>query len=116
MRNLSTTLRFLFSSFRRRIFSLDKQHYEGNRRPSSVWINNTVAVESSDRGASSVRINNTATWPTGYLSKSWSRRIFESLSAEVVSLAFSAKRGVTSYYTRHIERRVVYDWLFASRF
>ncbi|KAM1850953.1 hypothetical protein ACFX13_015074 [Malus domestica] len=68
----------------------------------------------TDRGAHSVWINSTSTGPTGYLFKSRSRKIFESLSANVISLAFSVKRGVTSYYTRHIERLVVYDWLFAK--
>ncbi|KAM2825880.1 hypothetical protein COP1_035608 [Malus domestica] len=95
--------------FRQHIFSLDKQHCEGNRRTSLVWINNTVAVESANREALSVWINSTVTRPTGYLSKSRSRRIFKSLLAEVILLAFSAKRDVTSYYTQHIERRVVYD-------
>ncbi|RXH70076.1 hypothetical protein DVH24_007332, partial [Malus domestica] len=66
-------------------------HCEGNRRTSSVWINNTIVVESVNREASSVLINSTVTGPTGYLSKSRSRRIFESLLAEVISLAFSVK-------------------------
>ncbi|KAM1171370.1 hypothetical protein ACFX2G_022100 [Malus domestica] len=95
--------------FYRHIFSLDKQHCEGNRRTSSVWINSTIVVESADCEAPSVWINSTATKPTSYSSKSRSRRIFISLLAEVISLAFSVNRGVTSYYTQHIERRVVYD-------
>ncbi|KAM2402261.1 hypothetical protein ACFX1X_030162 [Malus domestica] len=77
--------------FRQHIFNLDKQHCEGNRRTSSIWINSTVAVESANREAPSVWINSTATGPTSYLSKSRSRRIFESLLLEVISLAFSAK-------------------------
>ena len=72
---------------------------------SSVWINNTIAVEPVDRGASSVWINSTASRPVGYLSKSRSRRTSRLLSAEVISPAFSAKWGVTSYYIRHIESR-----------
>ena len=70
---------------------------------SSVWINNTVAVESADRGTPSVWINSIASWPTSYLSKSRLRRIFGSLLAEVILLAFSAKWGIIGYYFRHIE-------------
>ncbi|CAN6577339.1 unnamed protein product [Malus baccata var. baccata] len=30
--------------FRQHIFGLDKQHYGGNRRTSSVWINSTIIL------------------------------------------------------------------------
>ncbi|KAM1041458.1 hypothetical protein ACFX2C_030628 [Malus domestica] len=71
---------------------------------SSVGIDSTVAVESADLAASSVGINSTASRATGYLSKSRSRRISESLLVEVISSAFSTKRGVTVYQARHIAR------------
>ncbi|KAM1006398.1 hypothetical protein ACFX2A_003158 [Malus domestica] len=58
---------------------------------SSVSINNTVAVESVNFVACSVGINNTTSRATGYLSKSQSRRISESLLVEVISLAFLVK-------------------------
>ena len=58
---------------------------------SSVGIDSTVTVEPAGLIASSVGIDSTASRVTGYLSKSWSRRIFESLLAKVISLAFSAK-------------------------
>ncbi|KAM1894841.1 hypothetical protein ACFX13_043698 [Malus domestica] len=64
---------------------------------SSVGINSSVVVESADLAVSSVGINSTATRTIGYLSKSRSRRISGSLSIEVISLAFSAKRNVTAY-------------------
>ncbi|KAB2608246.1 hypothetical protein D8674_011414 [Pyrus ussuriensis x Pyrus communis] len=50
--NLSNILRFFYF-----LFPADT---------SSVWINSTVAVESTDRGAPSVWINSTASRPTGY--------------------------------------------------
>ncbi|KAM1607955.1 hypothetical protein ACFX1Z_028474 [Malus domestica] len=57
----------------------------------SLGIDNSVTIESADLAASSVDINNTAVRTVGYLSKSRSRRISESLLVDVISLAFSAK-------------------------
>ncbi|KAB2623536.1 hypothetical protein D8674_038828 [Pyrus ussuriensis x Pyrus communis] len=58
---------------------------------SSVWINSTGAVESANQGAPSVWIDNTASRPTSYLSKSRSTRISKSSLVEVISSAFSTK-------------------------
>ncbi|KAM2920788.1 hypothetical protein COP2_042606 [Malus domestica] len=59
--------------------------------PNLVSIDSSVAVESTDLATSSVGINSTAARTVGYLSKSRSRSISESLLIEVISLAFSAK-------------------------
>ena len=58
---------------------------------SSVGIDNTVTVEPVGLAASSVGIDITASRVIGYLSKSWSKRIAESLLVKVISLAFSVK-------------------------
>ncbi|KAM2824988.1 hypothetical protein COP1_034838 [Malus domestica] len=54
----------------------------GRRSPNPVGIDSSVAVESADLTISSVGINSTAARTVGYLSKSRSRRISESLLIE----------------------------------
>ncbi|KAM2282761.1 hypothetical protein ACFXTI_031946 [Malus domestica] len=58
---------------------------------SSIGIDSTVIVEPAGLATSSVSIDSTASRVTGYLSKSRSKRISESLLVEVIALTFSAK-------------------------
>ncbi|KAM1849176.1 hypothetical protein ACFX13_013412 [Malus domestica] len=55
---------------------------------SSVGIDNTITVKPASLAASSVGIDSTVSRVTSYLSKSRSRRIFESLLAEVTHWPF----------------------------
>ncbi|KAM1489047.1 hypothetical protein ACFXTO_032346 [Malus domestica] len=57
---------------------------------SSIGIDSTVIVEPAGLATSSVSIDSTASRVTGYLSKSRSKRISESLLVEVIALTFSA--------------------------
>ncbi|KAM1038567.1 hypothetical protein ACFX2C_033246 [Malus domestica] len=57
----------------------------------SVGIDSIVTVEQAGLTSSSVGIDSIASMVTGYLSKSRSKRISESLLVEVISLVFSAK-------------------------
>ncbi|KAM1605654.1 hypothetical protein ACFX1Z_026472 [Malus domestica] len=58
---------------------------------SAIGIDSSVTVESVGLAVSSVGINSTAARTVDCLSKSRSRRVFESLLVEVISLAFSAR-------------------------
>ncbi|KAM0974294.1 hypothetical protein ACFX2C_017495 [Malus domestica] len=63
----------------------------GRLNHSAIGIDSSVTVESVGLAVSSVGINSTAARTVGYLSKSRSRRVFESLVVEVISLVFSAR-------------------------
>ncbi|KAM1686988.1 hypothetical protein FF1_034748 [Malus domestica] len=65
--------------------------------PNLGRLDSSVTVESVDLAVSSVGINSTAARTVGYLSKSRSRRISESLLIEVISLAFSANCFMIGY-------------------
>ncbi|KAM1526562.1 hypothetical protein ACFX1Z_016169 [Malus domestica] len=56
-----------------------------------IGIDNTITVEPAGLAASSVGIDSTASRVIGYLSKSRSKRISESLLVDVISLVVSAK-------------------------
>ncbi|KAM2984184.1 hypothetical protein FF2_010019 [Malus domestica] len=70
------------------------------KRGGNVWAQNNSWAE----GVSSVGINSTAARTVDCLSKSRSRRVFESLLVEVISLAFSARlenpRGRDAFLSR----------------
>ncbi|KAM1605452.1 hypothetical protein ACFX1Z_026303 [Malus domestica] len=76
----------------------------GRLNQSAIGIDSSVTVESVSLAVSSVGINSTAARTVDCLSKSRSRRVFESLLVEVISLAFSARlenpRGRDAFLSR----------------